>query len=122
MWSNFDGPILDNLATHMKYLSTASSSYDHKFHLSKQLGMSPSGGSQPCSVATKLMILHKDKDSKDVTTITRPKNPSAKLNFLPVLGTGSEIPFNFIVIFYFYLCSNHFSVFLMSAKHNCFSH
>ncbi len=48
MWSSYDGPILDNLAAHMKYLSSASSfwyhiesSYDHKFHLSKQLGMSP---------------------------------------------------------------------------------
>jgi len=44
----YDGPILDTLAAHMIYLCTASSfwcsidsSYDHEFHLSRQLGMSP---------------------------------------------------------------------------------
>ena len=41
-----------------------------------------------------------------VNHFTRPKNNSAEVNFLPVLGTWSEILFNFIVTFYFYPCSN----------------
>ena len=48
MSTSYDGTILDHLAKHMLYLSTASlfwfsldSSYDHEFHLSQQLGMSP---------------------------------------------------------------------------------
>jgi hypothetical protein len=43
-----DGSLLDHLAAHMIFLSTTSSfwysfdsSYDHEFHLSQQLGMSP---------------------------------------------------------------------------------
>jgi hypothetical protein len=48
MSTSYDGTKLDHLAKHMLYLSTASlfwfsldSSYDHEFHLSQQLGMSP---------------------------------------------------------------------------------
>jgi hypothetical protein len=44
----YDGTILDHLAEHMLYLSTASSfwfslssSQDHGFHLSQRLGMTP---------------------------------------------------------------------------------
>ncbi len=44
----YDGTILDHLAEHMLYLSTASSfwftlssSHDHGFHLSQRLGMTP---------------------------------------------------------------------------------
>ena len=52
MVPSYGGALLDHLADHLIYLSTASSfwfsldsSYDHEFHLSKQLGMSQSGGS-----------------------------------------------------------------------------
>ena len=45
---SYDGTLLDHLAEYMIYLSTASSfwfsldsSYDHEFHLSRRLGMSP---------------------------------------------------------------------------------
>ena len=48
MSTSYDGTIPDHLAKHMLYLSTASSfwfsldsSYDHEFHLSRQLGISP---------------------------------------------------------------------------------
>ena len=48
MPTSYDGVILDHLAEHMLYLSTASlfwfslsSSHDHGFHLSQRLGMSP---------------------------------------------------------------------------------
>jgi hypothetical protein len=48
MSARYDGLILDHLAEHMLYLSTASSfwfslssSHDHDFHLSQRLGMSP---------------------------------------------------------------------------------
>jgi hypothetical protein len=48
MPTSYDGTLLDHLAKHRVYLSTASSfwfsldsSYDHECHLSKQLGMSP---------------------------------------------------------------------------------
>jgi hypothetical protein len=48
MPTSYDGTLLDHLAKHIMYLSTASSfwfslnsSYDHDCHLSKQLGMSP---------------------------------------------------------------------------------
>ena len=48
MSTSYDGTILDRLAEHMLYLSTASSfwfsldsSYDHEFHLSQRLGISP---------------------------------------------------------------------------------
>ena len=48
MPTSYDGMILDHLAEHMLYLSTASSfwfslssSHDHGFHLSQRLGMSP---------------------------------------------------------------------------------
>ncbi len=48
MSTSYDATILDHLAEHMLYLSTASSfwfsldlSYDHEFHLSRRLGMSP---------------------------------------------------------------------------------
>ena len=48
MSTSYDGTILDHLAEHMLNLSTASSfwfslesSYDHEFHLSQRLGMSP---------------------------------------------------------------------------------
>jgi hypothetical protein len=48
MPTNYDGTLLDHLAKHIVYLSTASSfwfsldsSFDHELHLSKQLGMSP---------------------------------------------------------------------------------
>ena len=44
----YDGGLLDHLAEHMLYLSTTpsfwyslNSSYDHDFHLSHQLGMTP---------------------------------------------------------------------------------
>jgi len=47
MSTSYDGTKLDHLAEHMLYLSTASSfwfsldsSYDHEFHLSRQLGTS----------------------------------------------------------------------------------
>ena len=48
MPTSYDGTLLDHLAEHMVYLSTATSfwfsinsSYDHCCHLSKRLGMSP---------------------------------------------------------------------------------
>jgi hypothetical protein len=48
MSASYDGTILDHLAKHMLYLSTASSfwislslSHDHGFHLSQQLGITP---------------------------------------------------------------------------------
>jgi hypothetical protein len=48
MSTSYDATILDHLAKHMLYLSTASlfwfsldSSYDHEFHLSQRMGMSP---------------------------------------------------------------------------------
>jgi hypothetical protein len=48
MPTSYDGTLLDHLAEHSRYLSTASSfwfsvnsSYDHGCHLSKQMGMSP---------------------------------------------------------------------------------
>jgi hypothetical protein len=48
MSTSYDGTILDHQIVHMLYLSTASSfwfsldsSYDHEFHLSRRLGMSP---------------------------------------------------------------------------------
>jgi hypothetical protein len=48
MPTSHDGTLLDHLAEHIRYLSTASSfwfsvnsSYDHGCHLSKQMGMSP---------------------------------------------------------------------------------
>jgi hypothetical protein len=48
MSANYDGTILDHLAEHMLYLSTASlfwfslsSSHDHGFHLSQRLGITP---------------------------------------------------------------------------------
>ena len=48
MVPSYGGALLDHLADHLIYLSTASSfwysldsSYDHEFNLSKQLGMSP---------------------------------------------------------------------------------
>ena len=48
MSTSYDGTILDHLAEHMLYLSTTSlfwfsldSSYDHEFHLSHRLGMTP---------------------------------------------------------------------------------
>ena len=48
MSARYDGLILDHLAEHVLYLSTASSFWfslssihDHGFHLSQQLGMSP---------------------------------------------------------------------------------
>ena len=48
MPTSYDGVILDHLAEHMLYLSTASLfwfslslSHDHGFHLSQRLGMSP---------------------------------------------------------------------------------
>ena len=44
----YDGTLLDHLAEHIRYLSTASSfwfsldsSYDHEFHLSKRFGRIP---------------------------------------------------------------------------------
>jgi len=48
MPTSYDGTLLDHLAEHIRYLSTASSfwfsvnsSYDHGCHLSKRMGMSP---------------------------------------------------------------------------------
>ncbi len=48
MPTSYDDTLLDHLAEHIRYLSTASSfwfsvnsSYDHDCHLSKQMGMSP---------------------------------------------------------------------------------
>ena len=48
MSASYDGTILDHLAKHMLYLSTASSfwfslssSHDHGFHLSQRLGITP---------------------------------------------------------------------------------
>jgi hypothetical protein len=48
MVPSYGGALLDHLADHLIYLSTATSfwysldsSYDHEFHLSKRLGMSP---------------------------------------------------------------------------------
>ena len=48
MSTSYDGTILDHLAEHMLYLSTASLfwfslslSHDHGFHLSQRWGMSP---------------------------------------------------------------------------------
>ncbi len=48
MSASYDGTILDHLTKHMLYLSTASlfwfslsSSHDHGFHLSEQLGITP---------------------------------------------------------------------------------
>jgi len=48
MSARYDGTILDHLAEHMLYLSTASLfwfslslSHDHGFHISQQLGVSP---------------------------------------------------------------------------------
>ena len=48
MPASYEGTLLDHLAEHMVYLSTATSfwfsinsSYDHGFHLSKRLGTSP---------------------------------------------------------------------------------
>ncbi len=48
MPTSYDGTLLDHLAEHIGYLSTASffwfsvnSSYDHGCHQSKQMGMSP---------------------------------------------------------------------------------
>ena len=48
MSTSYDGSLLDHLAEHMVYLSTATSfwfsldsSYDDEFHLSQRLGMSP---------------------------------------------------------------------------------
>jgi hypothetical protein len=48
MQASYDGTLLEHLADHIMYLSTASSfwfslnfSFDHGCHLSKQMGMSP---------------------------------------------------------------------------------
>jgi hypothetical protein len=48
MSTSYDGSLLDHLAEYMIYLSTApsfwyslNSSYDHGFHLSRRLGMTP---------------------------------------------------------------------------------
>ncbi len=65
MPTSYNGSLLDHLAKHMVYLSTASSfwlsldsSYDHEFHLSKQLGMSPQAF-EYLLVAAQLAHFHK---------------------------------------------------------------
>ena len=63
MSTSYDGTILDHLAEHMLYLSTASSfwfsldsSYDHEFHLSKRFGMIPHD--YECIFTIKLTLLN----------------------------------------------------------------
>jgi hypothetical protein len=65
MPTSYDGTLLDHLAKHMVYRSTASSfrysldsSYDHEFHLSKLLGMSPQAFKY-ILVAAQLVHFHK---------------------------------------------------------------
>jgi hypothetical protein len=65
MPASYDGTLLDHLAEHMVYLSTASSfwfsldsSYDHEFYLSKQSGMSPQAF-EYLLVAAQLAHFHK---------------------------------------------------------------
>ena len=69
MPTSYDGVILDHLAEHMFYLSTASFfwfilslSHDHGFHLSQQLGMSPHD--YECLLAAQSYHLHLGPDSK----------------------------------------------------------
>jgi hypothetical protein len=64
MPTSYDGTLLDHLAEHSRYLSTASSfwfsvnsSYDHGCHLSKQMGMSPQDYEYP-PVAVNLANFH----------------------------------------------------------------
>jgi hypothetical protein len=73
MVPSYGGALLDHLANHLIYLSTASSfwysldsSYDHEFHLSKRLGMSPNDykyflvAAQLAHSKKKMGILHKE--------------------------------------------------------------
>jgi hypothetical protein len=65
MVPSYGGALLDHLADHLIYLSTATSfwysldsSYDHEFHLSKRLGMSPNDY-EYLLVAAQLAHFHK---------------------------------------------------------------
>ena len=67
LFSSYDTTILDHLAEYFLYLAAApsfwfslNSSYDHEFHLSRRLGMSPDDY-ECIMVAAKLAEFHKTR-------------------------------------------------------------
>jgi hypothetical protein len=86
MVESYGGTLLDHLADHLIYLSTATSFwysldsiYDHEFHLSKRLGISPQDY-ECLLVAAQLAILTIRPQDQIMTTVRTIEDREQLLN------------------------------------------